>query len=1046
MGDRMRPVPFGELIARIFMEYQADKSIFGIPEAQFFRKKNTNRIEIFGETCDTPVGPAAGPHTQLAQNIITAYLVGGRFFELKTVQKLDRLKIEKPCIDAEDEGFNTEWSTEFTLEQAYSEYVKAWIILHLMEEVFKFRRVSGERSFIFNMSVGYDLAGIQTAGMDTFINDMMDSSANRIFKSYLYNLESLIEEGAFIKGTGLESSAAFLKGLSARISPKICGSVTLSTMHGCPPEEIEAICMYMLTDKKLKTFVKLNPTLLGYEAVRVILDRLGFGYVELKEDSFLHDLQYPEAVAMLKRLTRAASARGINFGVKLTNTLGSVNNKGVLPGDQMYMSGRALFPLSITIASRLSAEFEGRLPVSYCGGVSSLNIERIFDCGLRPITMATELLKPGGYLRLRDAALKLEALSGWDRVKINGAKLKRLAEDALSMESTQKKWRGFDRVSIPETLPLFDCYAAPCVIACPIKQDVPGYIKLVGQKRYSEALKLIYAANALPAITGYICDHQCMYKCSRLDYEGAVKIREMKKIAALNGWKEFKSSLGAPVKKRAVKAAVIGAGPAGLAAAYFLAREGFDVTVFEKQKSAGGVVAHLLPRFRIPEEALLQDLSFIEAHGVEFKFGVKPDFRLSTLKSAGYKYICLAIGAEKGNELPLGGDNRNVIEALKFLSAFHQKSEAVSLGRRVGVVGGGNTAIDSARAALKVRGVEKVSVFYRRTEAEMPADREEYELARAEGVEFSFRLNPESFTSDGTLTLRVMKLAEADESGRRRPLPTDEVVEKQIDTLITAVGEQVDLDALKACGLEPGEKGLKGADPSDPATTVENVFLIGDALTGPSTVVQCIALAGKAAAAICRKEDSAWKPEESPLSPAGCSPLEDIFQKKAGLRASIAPTGTEEAFALNEAARCLECNYVCNKCVEVCPNRANIALPVAGLGGFRDAFQIVHLDAYCNECGNCARFCPYDGRPFTDKFTIFNLPEDFKESENNGFLVTGNEIKLRLKGKLFIFTLDKEGNLRGAEGGGRDENLSKALKIIGHVVKRYSRLLGPVEN
>jgi len=156
MGDTMRPVPFKQLLHWITEEYRSQWTIFGIPESQFFIKENRKSIQIFDESCDTPVGPAAGPHTQLAQNIVTAYLVGGRFFELKTVQKLDSLQFEKPCIDARDEGYNTEWSTELSLEQAFDEYVKAWILLYFIESVFNMR-LTAKHSFIFNMSFGYDL-------------------------------------------------------------------------------------------------------------------------------------------------------------------------------------------------------------------------------------------------------------------------------------------------------------------------------------------------------------------------------------------------------------------------------------------------------------------------------------------------------------------------------------------------------------------------------------------------------------------------------------------------------------------------------------------------------------------------------------------------------------------------------------------------------------------------------------------------------------------------------------------------------------------------
>jgi putative selenate reductase len=187
MGDMMRPISFKHLLYWITEEYRRQRTIFGIPDSQVFKKENENRIQIFDESCDTPIGPAAGPHTQLAQNIITAYLAGGRFFELKTVQKLDNLHFDKPCIDARDEGYNTEWSTELSLEQAYDEYVKAWIIIHFLESVFN-QQFSDRQSFIFNMSIGYDLEGIKTPRMDAFINHLMDASKHPSFNHYLEEL------------------------------------------------------------------------------------------------------------------------------------------------------------------------------------------------------------------------------------------------------------------------------------------------------------------------------------------------------------------------------------------------------------------------------------------------------------------------------------------------------------------------------------------------------------------------------------------------------------------------------------------------------------------------------------------------------------------------------------------------------------------------------------------------------------------------------------------------------------------------------------------
>ena len=331
MGDIMRPVPFEELLTRVFDEYNESHSIFGIPEKQFYRKDNDRVIKVFGETCETPMGPAAGPHTQLAQNIIVSWLTGGRFIELKTVQILDRLELDKPCIDAEDECFNTEWSTEFTLQKAHDEYLKAWFVLHLLEALFDPRTQGEAKSFIFNMSVGYNLEGIKQPAMQNFIHSMMDSTQHPKYAEYQSVLTHFIREQ-------LESRSAQLSQLPQHIPAQMVHGVTLSTMHGCPPNEIEAICRYMLEEKGLNTFVKLNPTLLGYPRVREILDTCGFDYIGLKEESFEHDLKLEQAISMLQRLTALGQQKQLCFGVKLTNTLGTINHKGALPGEEMYMS------------------------------------------------------------------------------------------------------------------------------------------------------------------------------------------------------------------------------------------------------------------------------------------------------------------------------------------------------------------------------------------------------------------------------------------------------------------------------------------------------------------------------------------------------------------------------------------------------------------------------------------------------------------------------------------------------------------------------------
>ncbi len=734
MGDIMRPIPFEELLTRIFDEYQQQRSIFGIPEQQFYSPVKGKTVSVFGETCATPVGPAAGPHTQLAQNIVTSWLTGGRFIELKTVQILDRLELEKPCIDAEDECFNTEWSTEFTLLKAWDEYLKAWFALHLLEAMFQ--PSDSGKSFIFNMSVGYNLEGIKQPPMQQFIDNMMDASDHPKFAQYRDALNKLLQNEAFLARHGLQEKRESLQALPARIPTSMVQGVTLSTMHGCPPHEIEAICRYMLEEKGLNTFVKLNPTLLGYARVREILDVCGFGYIGLKEESFDHDLKLTQALEMLERLMALAKEKSLGFGVKLTNTLGTINNKGALPGEEMYMSGRALFPLSINVAAVLSRAFDGKLPISYSGGASQLTIRDIFDTGIRPITMATDLLKPGGYLRLSACMRELEGSDAWGLDHVDVERLNKLAADALTMEYTQKHWKPEERIEVAEDLPLTDCYVAPCVTACAIKQDIPEYIRLLGEHRYADALELIYQRNALPAITGHICDHQCQYNCTRLDYDSALNIRELKKVALEKGWDEYKQRWHKPAGSGSRHpVAVIGAGPAGLAAGYFLARAGHPVTLFEREANAGGVVKNIIPQFRIPAELIQHDIDFVADHGVKFEYGCSPDLTIEQLKNQGFHYVLIATGTDKNSGVKLAGDNPNVWKSLPFLREYN-KGTALKLGKHVVVVGAGNTAMDCARAALRVPGVEKATVVYRRSLQEMPAWREEYEEALHDGVEF----------------------------------------------------------------------------------------------------------------------------------------------------------------------------------------------------------------------------------------------------------------------------------------------------------------------
>jgi putative selenate reductase len=1045
MAERMSTIGFAELLSWIFTEYEKEDSIFGIPSLDFLSLRNNSSFQIFGEELDFPIGPAAGPHTQLSQNIISSYLAGGRFFELKTVQILDELKIDKPCIDVQDEGYNIEWSQELRLEESFDEYIKAWIILHLIKAII-YPEHDSSKGFIFNMSVGYNLEGIRNNRMQKFIDSLINASQHPLFSEYKESLLKLIQDDKFL--TSLKKKFHFNNDLNTRlkeavenISPRICNSVTISTMHGCPPEEIESIAKYLLKEKKLHTYVKLNPTLLGYEGVNEILQILGYKNIELNEHSFENDLKFEDAVAMISRLQDCSTQVNREYGVKLSNTLPVKNRKKTLAGNEMYMSGRSLFPLTINAASRLSESFNGDINISYSGGASIYNTADIIKCGIYPITYATDLLKPGGYRRLTQIAKKISEDFGgnFKHEKINLELLKKSAEDSIKDPYYRKETRFVESIKIPSKLQLFDCFTAPCVVACPIHQDVPEYIKLVEEGRYAEAFEVIVSKNALPSITAHVCDHQCQFHCTRWDYDESVKIRDLKKVAVEQGRKKYleRFSERKLITSNGIKCAIVGAGPSGLAASYFLVQTGFNVTVFEKHDKAGGVVQNIIPDFRLPQRAIDDDVEFIKQLGVKFQFNADPNFSIKELKQKGFKYIYVAIGAGKSNVLHLNGDGKNVINALDFLWKFHHHDK-ISLGKTVAIIGGGNSAMDGARVAKRIEGVEKVYIIYRRTKEFMPADKEEFDNAIEDGVIFRELLSPIEF-NDRTLRCQKMQLSDIESDGRRDVIPIEKEIEEiEIDFLISAIGEKVDLDILGQNKISINKYGKVEVKVDSNETMLENVFIGGDAFRGPSTVVESIADGKKTAEAIIRKENLIV------IFDRELNNLFDIEERKKRVLENKGNVFTEKFSSNIQPTRCLECNFLCNKCVDVCPNRANIPVSI-NENDFKDLFQILHIDWMCNKCGNCETFCPHQGAPYKDKVTLFKNEQEFSHSKNDGFylVIRNNEIEIvsRFNSKRDILRFTKSGEpLDYVKDENKDEvvEYAKYLKLIGKIISDYA--------
>ncbi|MGD8685105.1 MAG: FAD-dependent oxidoreductase, partial [Chloroflexota bacterium] len=797
MGDRFRPISIEQLTDWVFDELEQKDSIFGVPRSAFFVPDPTDRfrLSVYGEALDTPLGVAAGPHTQMAQNIIVSWLVGARFIELKTIQTLDELEVPKPCIDLEDEGYNVEWSQELKVYESFDEYLRAWVLIHALHRELGF---AGERpGVIFNMSVGYDLAGIRQPNVQWYLDTMADASA------YL---------PAYLEIVAARCPAVRRIEVPSRLSD----TITLSTMHGCPPDEIEQISLYLIEDRRLHTSVKCNPTLLGADRVRgIINDDLGFADVPVPDEAFGHDLKYVDAVPMFHNLRRAAAANGVQFGLKLSNTLEVENWRTRFAGDaMMYLSGRALHPLTTNLAAKLSEEFRGDLMLSYAGGADCFNVTDLLAAGMTTVTVCSDLLKTGGYLRLSqyieqldgamtetdaadleelvarravrgedfgefvpllrwsaltDSTLALDtadcdslaaALSGGDGAPaelvqawaiehgldemrasvlmglvqkvLARLNLRRYACDVRSDWRYQKGSFQTDHSKTSRELGLFDCIKAPCVDECPVDQNVPLYMNAVREGDFAEAVRLTRQDNPLPSILGQVCDHLCERTCIRTHLDQPLAIRHLKRFIM-----EQEGQPLVPLRQppRGLKVAVIGAGPAGLSAAQELAAAGFAVTVFEAHAYPGGMVGGAIPEYRLPQPKIDQDMALLRELGVETRYGQTAgvDFTLDDLRADGFKAIFVAVGAQVAKRLGLPGEEaEGVMDALRFLRSVREGAP-VPVGPRVGVIGAGDTAMDAVRSALRV-GAASASLIYRRTVDQMPADPEEIHACREEGV------------------------------------------------------------------------------------------------------------------------------------------------------------------------------------------------------------------------------------------------------------------------------------------------------------------------
>ncbi|MBJ93407.1 MAG: glutamate synthase [Rickettsiales bacterium] len=458
------PIPLATLADRLFHEIENGESIYYLPRRDWWLPDPSRDLhrKHFGKSIATPVGPAAGPHTQLAQNLVLSWLAGGRFMELKTVQLDDQLVIPRPCIHVPHIGYNVEWSQELRIPESALEYIKGWYLIHVLASEHGPGLWPGAEC-LFDLSVGYDLDGIRSEPVRRYIETLRDASG--VLAALRSELPPHLRHWADVS-----------------CPPCVSDTVTISTFHGCPAHEIEAIATQLM-HWGLHTVVKLNPTLLGYQRARHMLDEMGYDYIQLEAQDFDNDLQWDQLMDMLPRLEALADTAGLGFGVKFSNTLICRSEEAPFGDQACYLSGPPLFVLSSTLAAEFREATRPELPITFSAGIDAKNLPAAISSGLMPVTSCSDLLKGRGYGRLTKQVRALERemklrdcgdldtyLTGAANSPLEGAQrqLREMVDAAVADPRYRRERNQKPPNKINSDLELLDCITCDkCVPVCP---------------------------------------------------------------------------------------------------------------------------------------------------------------------------------------------------------------------------------------------------------------------------------------------------------------------------------------------------------------------------------------------------------------------------------------------------------------------------------------------------------------------------------------------------------------------------------------------------
>ncbi len=634
------------------------------------------------------------------------------------------------------------------------------------------------------------------------------------------------------------------------------------------------------------------------------------------------------------------------------------------------------------------------------------------------MTVCSDILKPGGYTRLLQYLDNIDpdykTIDSIEYLKHYKEKVK-FDHNYSHEEKSIKSWRKLGE---------FDCISAPCIDKCPTHQNIPAYLDFVANDKLDRALQTILETNPFPASTGMVCDHSCQSKCTRINYESAIRIRDIKRYIAENVDKIHQNFSQKLTDK---KVAIIGAGPSGLSCGYYLALMGCRVDVYETRAFAGGMIADAIPDFRLTEYAIDYDIKQIENIGVNIHYNSKIDANKFEQLHQENDFVYIAVGAQKAIQANIPGQEnvKGFLDPLKFLSEVKKRTIAnaedaenhVVLGKNVIILGGGNTAMDVARTARRLIGKdEKVTIVYRRTRNEMPAEQSEIAAALEENIQLIELASPAKVISKkGKITAlqcHKMKLEHNPDYDRPKPvIIPDKEFDIPCDTIIPAFGQQLDVDFVDNEFLQ-----ARAADTLE--THLDNVFIGGDANRGASFLIKAVADGKNVAREIMAKLNLDWKDEETRIK----STREEHHKKLSRIIPGVIPKSIpveernynaivelpmNKEEVKSEAERCLNCDEICDVCITVCPNRANVGYEVEPFEldlqkiivkngkteilsdeffRIEQKYQILNIADYCNECGNCTTFCPTSGRPFMDKPRVALSEESFFAMDSGYFV------------------------------------------------------------